>query len=39
MGKKGEQVFTGANDAEALSRGIYDAYTEGNLRYSQTAPL
>ena len=37
--KKGQQVWTGANDAEWLSRGIYDAYTKENLRYSQTAPL
>ncbi len=37
--KKGEQVWTGANDAEWLSRGIYDCYTKENLRYSQTAPL
>ena len=39
MGKKGQQVWTGANDAEALSRGIYECYTRENLRYSQTAPL
>jgi hypothetical protein len=39
MGKKGEQVWTGASDAEALSRGVYKAYTEKNLRYSQNAPL
>ncbi|HEY1791355.1 MAG TPA: fumarate hydratase [Opitutaceae bacterium] len=37
--KKGEQVWTGANDAEWLSRGIYDCYTKENLRYSQVAPL
>jgi fumarate hydratase class I len=37
--KKGEQVWTGANDAEALSRGIYNAFTQENLRYSQVAPL
>ena len=36
---KGESVFTGADDAEALSRGIYEAYNEANLRYSQVAPL
>jgi fumarate hydratase class I len=39
MGKKGQRVWTGANDAEALSRGVYDCYTKENLRYSQTAPL
>ncbi|HWA08967.1 MAG TPA: fumarate hydratase [Opitutaceae bacterium] len=37
--KKGQQVWTGANDAEWLSRGIYEAFTKENLRYSQTAPL
>ncbi|MBL9201968.1 MAG: fumarate hydratase [Opitutaceae bacterium] len=37
--KKGQQVWTGANDAEWISRGIYDCYTKENLRYSQTAPL
>jgi fumarate hydratase class I len=39
MGKKGQQVWTGADDAEWLSRGVYDCYTRENLRYSQTAPL
>ena len=39
IGYKGENVFTFANDAEALSRGIYQAYDERNLRYSQMAPL
>jgi len=37
--KKGEQVWTGANDAEWLSRGIYECFTKENLRYSQVAPL
>ena len=37
--KKGQQVWTGANDAEWLSRGVYECYTRENLRYSQTAPL
>ncbi len=37
--KKGQQVWTGANDAEWLSRGIYECFTKENLRYSQTAPL
>jgi fumarate hydratase class I len=39
MGKKGEQVWTGGNDEEALSKGVFTTYTETNLRYSQTAPL
>ena len=39
IGKKGENVFTGANDEEAFSAGVYDVYTGTNLRYSQLAPL
>lgn len=39
MGKRGQQVLTHGGDEEALSRGIYDAYTQLNLRYSQMAPL
>lgn len=39
LGKKGQQVWTGANDASWLSHGVYDAYTENNLRYSQTVAL
>ena len=39
MGKRGQQVLTQGGDEEALSRGIYDAYTKLNLRYSQMAPL
>lgn len=39
MGKKGEDVYTGIDDAVALSQGIYDAYRRRNLRYSQLAPL
>jgi fumarate hydratase class I len=39
FGKKGQQVWTGANDAEWLSRGVHECYTKENLRYSQTAPL
>jgi fumarate hydratase class I len=39
MGKKSEGVLTGADDAEAISRGVFDAYTRLNLRYSQLAPL
>jgi fumarate hydratase class I len=37
--KKGERVWTGANDAEFLSRGVYECFTKENLRYSQVAPL
>jgi fumarate hydratase, class I len=39
MGKKGENVWTGANDAEALSKGVFKTYAEENLRYSQTVAL
>ena len=39
IGKKGQQVWTGAMDEEALARGVFKAYTETNLRYSQNAPL
>jgi len=39
MGKKGQNVWTAANDAEALSKGIYQCYLESNLRYSQVTPL
>lgn len=37
--KKGQQVWTGVNDEEFLSKGIYETYTEENLRYSQNAAL
>jgi len=37
--KKGQRVWTGGGDAEALSRGIYQTYQRENLRYSQTIPL
>ena len=37
--KKGQRVFTGGNDEEAISRGIYNTYLTSNLRYSQLAPL
>ncbi len=39
MGKRGMSVLTDGHDEEHLSRGIYDAYTTLNLRYSQLAPL
>ena len=38
-GEKGQQVWTGFRDEEALSLGVYKTYTEENLRYSQNAPL
>lgn len=38
-GEKGQQVWTGFCDEEALSKGVYKTYTECNLRYSQNAPL
>jgi fumarate hydratase class I len=39
IGHKGENVWTGGRDAEALSQGIFQAYQQRNLRYSQLAPL
>ena len=39
MGKRGQFVFTDGKDEEHISHGIYDTYTERNLRYSQVAPL
>ena len=39
IGKKGEDVCTGVNDAEHLSKGIYETYKEKNLRYSQVVPF
>ncbi len=39
VAKKGQQVWTGGGDAEALSLGVYQAYAQNNLRYSQMAPL
>jgi fumarate hydratase class I len=39
IAKKGQQVWTGANDAEWIARGVYECYTRENLRYSQTAAL
>jgi len=39
MGKKGQHVLTTAKDEVAISKGIYDAYTKLNLRYSQMAPV
>ncbi len=39
IGKKGQSVWTNADDEEYLSKGVYDCYTQENLRYSQNAPL
>lgn len=39
MGKKGQNVITGFDDAEALSKGVYDVFQKDNLRYSQVAAL
>ena len=39
MGKRGQHVLTDGRDEEHLSRGVYDAYTRLNLRYSQMAPV
>lgn len=39
LGKKGEDVYTGAIDAEYLSKGIFDTFKEHNLRYSQVVPF
>ena len=39
MGKKGQNVFTESKDEEVISKGIYNAFTTLNLRYSQLAPV
>jgi fumarate hydratase class I len=39
MGKRGRHVLTDGTDEEAISRGVFEAYTKLNLRYSQNAPL
>ncbi len=39
MGKRGQHVLTDGRDCEHISRGVYEAYTTLNLRYSQLAPL
>jgi fumarate hydratase, class I len=39
MGKKGQQVWTGGSDEDALSRGVFNAYTKNYFRYSQNAAL
>lgn len=39
LAKKGENVYTGIDDAEALSKGIFNTYINKNLRYSQIVPI
>jgi fumarate hydratase class I len=39
MGQRGQQVLTDGRDEEHIARGVYDAYTTLNLRYSQLAPI
>jgi fumarate hydratase class I len=39
IGKKGQQVWTSGDDEAAIARGIYDTYTQTNLRYSQMSPV
>ncbi|MBT8351452.1 MAG: fumarate hydratase, partial [Deltaproteobacteria bacterium] len=39
IGKKGQRLWTGFLEEEAISRGIFNAYAKNNLRYSQNAPL
>ena len=39
MGKKGDQVFTGGGDEQAIAQGVFETYRDLNLRYSQLAPL
>jgi fumarate hydratase class I len=39
IGRKGQQVWTGVNDEEYITKGIFKTYTEENLRYSQTTAL
>ncbi len=39
MGKRGQHVLTAGPDEAAIARGVYDAYTRLNLRYSQMAPV
>jgi fumarate hydratase, class I len=39
MGKKGQNVWTGGDDAAALAKGVWQSYAERNLRYSMVAPL
>lgn len=38
MGKRGQYVWTDGKDEEHISRGVFNAYTKRNLRYSQVSP-
>lgn len=38
LGKKGQNVWTGGGDEESISKGVYNTFTEANLRYSQVVP-
>ena len=38
-GEKGQYVFTGVDDAKYISKGVYETYTQDNLRYSQNSPI
>lgn len=39
IGRKGEDVYTGVNDAEVISKGVYETYRDRNLRYSMVVPF
>ena len=39
IGHKGEDVYTGVDDAEYITRGVYETYRDRNLRYSQVVPF
>lgn len=39
IGMKGQDVYTGFNDAEAISKGVFETYRDHNLRYSQVVPF
>ena len=39
VAKKGQRVWTGGGDMEAIARGVFETYTKENLRYSQTLPV
>ena len=39
IGHKGEDVYTGADDAKCIAKGVYETYKDRNLRYSQVVPF
>lgn len=39
MGKRGQNVLTSGSDSADIARGVYNAFTQLNLRYSQLSPL